>query len=365
MPKIINKHAMGLDVTEDELRLYLLCSNPDRIDMDKVRSLTPTKGPAKRSKPSKTAAKPAPPSDDDFDFTRAVRQYRGDAKRSGSEGKDRPPRLSDRMKKAKAPKVPAAVPASDSSSESDAAEAVRHEVQKRMTAIEWQQLHAEISALIRATGSSIKPPKAGTPITDMRRIKDYLAKEHDIPQSVEATLNFFINLAPMIEKFVTSNLPFVKLQGWASVLQAARNFLRGPLESIYRTQMMSFGYTMSPMATIAIILGGSVVVTWVANQCGANPGAMASSALNNFGGVLGLTSRPPPEQRPSAANVTAQPFSSSASSSASSAAAPSRAPPPPPSFAPQAFSAPSAFGSTPSASPSQGPSRPTLEPPPF
>lgn len=337
---------MGLDVTEDELRLYLLCSNPDRIDMDKVRSLTPTKGPAKRSKPSKTATKPAPPSDDDFDFTRAVRQYRGDAKRSGSEGKDRPPRLSDRMKRAKTPKVPPA--ASDSSSESDAAEAVRHEVQKRMTAIEWQQLHAEISALIRATGSSIKPPKAGTPITDMRRIKDYLAKEHDIPQSVEATLNFFINLAPMIEKFVTSNLPFVKLQGWASVLQAARNFLRGPLESIYRTQMMSFGYTMSPMATIAVILGGSVVVTWVANQCGANPGAMASSALNNFGGVLGLTSRPPPEQRPTAANVTSF-SSSSASSSASSAPAPSRAPPPPPSFS----------------APSQGPSRPTLEPPPF
>jgi len=342
---------MGLDVTEDELRLYLLCANPDRINMDKVRALTPTKGPAQRSKPKPEKHKPTPPSDDDFDFTRAVRQYRGDApsKKSGEEAPGRPPRLSDRMKKAaKAPRAPAP-PSSGSSSESDAAEAVRHEVQKRMTAIEWQQLHAEISALIRATGSPIKPPKAGTPITDMRRIKDYLAKEHDIPQSVEATLNFFINLAPMIEKFVTSNLPFLKLQGWAAVLQAARNFLRGPLESIYRTQMMSFGYAMSPMTTIAVILGGSVVVTLVANQCGANPGAMASSALNNFGGVVGLTSRPPPEQRPTAANITAQPFSTSASSGSS--AAPSRAPPPPP----------QAFGSAPAPSAS----RPTLEPPPF
>lgn len=327
---------MGLDVTEDELRLYLLCANPDRIDMDKVRALTPTKGPAKRDKRDKAqASKPDVPSEDDFDFTRAVRQYRGDAKFTGDATKEepsaaRPPRLSERMKKAKP-----AVASSGSSSEEDAAEHVRHEVQKRMTAIEWQQLHAEISALIRATGSAIKPPKAGTPISDMRRIKDYLAKEHDIPQSVEATLNFFINLAPMIEQFVTTNLPFVKLQGWAAVLQAARNFLRGPLESIYRTQMVSFGYSMSPMATIAVILGGSVVVTWVANQCGANPGAMASTALNNFGGVLGLTSRPPPEQRPSAANVTATQY------------APPK-PPPPPAF-----------------QPSQGPSRPTLEPPPF
>jgi len=205
-------------------------------------------------------------------------------------------------------------------------------VQKRLEAVEWQQLHEDIGRLIRATGSHIKPPKPGTPITDMRRIKDYLAKEADIPTSVENTLNFFIFVAPMVENFVVTNLPFVKLQGWATVFQSTRDFMRGPLESIYRTNMVSFGYTMSPAVTLTVIIVGTMAITCFANLVGNNPTEISSKILNTFGGLFGITAQPA-RKVSVAAPVNAAP----------------RPPPPPASYV----------------EPVAGNSRPTMAPPPF
>lgn len=274
---------MGIQVTEDELRIYLLCANPDRLDMDKVKSITPTKGTsgAPLKKPKRAAAKDSS-SDDDFDFGKAVRQYAGDKK---------PPRLSDRMSANKKP-VP---PQDDSSEESDGDNAtarIKHEVQKRLEAVEWQQLYDDITRLIRATGSHIKPPKAGTSITDMRRVKDYLTKELEIPSSVTSTLNFFISITPMIESFIVTNIPFIKLQGWSDVLKSCKDFMRGPLESMYRTHMLSFGYSMSPGMTLIVIVVGSMVVTCIANMSGKNPASMSNTVLTTFGGLFGLSPTP-------------------------------------------------------------------------
>lgn len=292
---------MGVHVTEDELRLYLLCANPDRLDMDRVRAIVPVKGPAKPARDPKPQAKPpAASSDDEFDFGKAVRAYRGDGA-SGDDGKSaRPPRPSGKLsakpaKAARAAATPGKVAGDSSDGDSDDPAAyVRAEVNKRLQAVEWQQLHTDITRLIRATGSTIKPPRPGTPITDMRRIKDYLAKEADIPQSVEATLNFFISTAPMIEKVVTSSVPFLKLQGWAGVLESTRDFLRGPLEAIFRSNMLSFGYSMSPAVTIGVIVVGSMAATIVANWWGSNPAVTANRLLRQFGGLVGITAKPPP-----------------------------------------------------------------------
>lgn len=270
---------MGIQVTEDELRIYLLCANPDRLDMDKVKSITPTKGHSRPpQKPKKTAVKDSS-SEDDFDFGKAVRQYSA-----------RPPKLSQRANAVKPP-----VHHDDSSDESDGDNAtarIKHEVQKRLEAVEWQQLYDDITRLIRATGSHIKPPKQGTSITDMRRIKDYLAKEADIPTSVENSLNFFISITPMIESFIVTNVPFIKLQGWSSVIQSTRDFMRGPLESMYRTHMLSFGYSMSPGVTLVVIVLGSMVVTCLANMSGKNPATMSNTVLTTFGGLFGLSQTP-------------------------------------------------------------------------
>lgn len=273
---------MGIQVTEDELRIYLLCANPERLDMDKVKTITPTKG---ASRPAlKTPKKPVhdSSSEDDFDFSKAVRQYSGDS------NKGRPPRLSNRIKTAKAA-PPTHDDSSDESDGDNATARIKHEVEKRLQAVEWQQLYDDITRLIRATGSHIKPPKAGTPITDMRRIKDYLAKEADIPTSVESTLNFFLSITPMIESFVVTNVPFIKLQGWSNVLQSTRDFMRGPLESMYRTHMLSFGYSMTPGMTLIVIVIGSMVVTCLANMSGKNPTTMSNTVLTTFGGLFGLT----------------------------------------------------------------------------
>ena len=270
---------MGIQVTEDELRIYLLCANPDRLDMDKVKSITPTKGQSRPpQKPKKSPVKDSS-SEDDFDFGKAVRQY-----------STRPPKLSQRINTVKNP-----VQHDDSSDESDGDNAtarIKHEVQKRLEAVEWQQLYDDITRLIRATGSHIKPPKHGTSITDMRRIKDYLAKEADIPTSVENSLNFFISITPMIESFIVTNVPFIKLQGWSNVIQSTRDFMRGPLESMYRTHMLSFGYSMSPSVTLVVIVLGSMVVTCLANMSGRNPASMSNTVLTTFGGLFGLSQTP-------------------------------------------------------------------------
>lgn len=306
---------MGIQVTEDELRIYLLCANPDRLDMDKVKSITPTKGTssAPLKKPKRAAVKDSS-SDDDFDFGKAVRQYAGDKK---------PPRLSDRMSANKKP-VP---PQDDSSEESDGDNAtarIKHEVQKRLEAVEWQQLYDDITRLIRATGSHIKPPKAGTSITDMRRVKDYLTKELEIPSSVTSTLNFFISITPMIESFIVTNIPFIKLQGWSDVLKSCKDFMRGPLESMYRTHMLSFGYSMSPGMTLIVIVVGSMVVTCIANMSGKNPASMSNTVLTTFGGLFGLS--PTPER--------------ATSHKANSYTTQAMQPPPPPNAPVNSYSAP-------------------------
>lgn len=345
---------MGVHVTEDELRLYLLCANPDRLDMDRVRAIVPVKGAAKPARDAKPAAQPAQSSDDEFDFGKAVRAYRGD-RASGDDAvadkkSARPPRLSGKLS-ARAAATPGKVAGDSSDGDSDDPAAyVRAEVNKRLQAVEWQQLHTDITRLIRATGSTIKPPRPGTPITDMRRIKDYLAKEADIPQSVEATLNFFISTAPMIEKVVTSSVPFLKLQGWAGVLESTRDFLRGPLEAIFRSNMLSFGYSMSPAVTIGVIVVGSMAATIVANWWGSNPAVTANRLLRQFGGLVGITAKPPPAP-PAYAGAPAQSPSGFAGASASAHAggfAP--APPPPPVTQSQ---------------PAHAPSRPTLAEPVF
>lgn len=354
---------MGVHVTEDELRLYLLCANQDRLDMDRVRAIVPVKGPAKPARDAKPQAQPPPSSDDEFDFGKAVRAYRGDRASGddagvGDKKSARPPRLSGKLSakparadRAAAPPGKVAGDSSDGDSD-DPAAYVRAEVNKRLQAVEWQQLHTDITRLIRATGSTIKPPRPGTPITDMRRIKDYLAKEADIPQSVESTLNFFISTAPMIEKVVTSSVPFIKLQGWAGVLESTRDFLRGPLESIFRSNMLSFGYSMSPLVTICVLVFGSMAATIVANWCGSNPAVTANRVLRQFGGLVGITAKPPPAPA-GYAGAAAPAFAQSPSGFApahAGAFAPSPVPPPPPVTQSQ---------------PAHAPSRPTLAEPVF
>lgn len=340
---------MGVHVTEDELRLYLLCANQDRLDMDRVRAIVPVKGPAKPARDAKPQAQPPPSSDDEFDFGKAVRAYRGDRASGddagvGDKKSARPPRLSGKLSaRAAAPPGKVAGDSSDGDSD-DPAAYVRAEVNKRLQAVEWQQLHTDITRLIRATGSTIKPPRPGTPITDMRRIKDYLAKEADIPQSVESTLNFFISTAPMIEHTVTSAAPFIKLQGWAGVIESTRDFLRGPLESIFRSNMLSFGYAMSPTLTICAIVFGTMAATIVANWWGSNPAVTANRVLRQFGGLVGITAKPPPA--PAGYAGAAAPSQAAPSGFAP---APVRPPPPP----------------VTQSQPAHAPSRPTLAEPVF
>jgi len=277
---------MGIAVTEEELRLYMLCANRDRIDADKLASLV-TVQPGAATARRKEKPKPQPQvSDDEFDFEQSVRAAAPKETR-------RAPKLSSVLGMNKAKPRPAEPDSSDDEGV-DTADKVRDEVARRLHAVEWQHLHSDIVKLIRLTGSHIKPPKQGTPITDMRRIKDYLAREYEVPMSVDNTLNFFLSIAPMVEAFVVTNLPLVNLQGWADVVTSLRDVIRGPLESVYRTHMLSFGVAMSPSVTLVIIVLGSMAITAGANYFGKNPVTMTNTILRTMGGVVGVmpTSEP-------------------------------------------------------------------------
>lgn len=270
---------MGLTVEESDLRLFMLCADESQLDMDRVqriKTVKTSKGKATPKekvkedggddKPKKKAAKKDESdsgftSEVDFETAVATKGKSKKKKKKHSHGNE------------------------DTSGDDE-------DLDERVCVMEKQQKVGEINSLSKTMGLDVRATTKES-IVDIRRKHDWVMRQKSVETGVN-TIMFFIPIScPIIESFVLKNFPAIDIKGWAESIIAVKDYLRSPIEEVWRRNMLQFGMSIDPTILIGAILLGSMGIAFFCNKFGYNPKSCITSATGIFCGFAGVTKREP------------------------------------------------------------------------
>lgn len=249
---------------EDDVRLFAICADPGKVDLEKLSDL-----PVSAEPPQKVKVKPPkvkePGHSSEEGFEEAVSKYIRPKKASQASHKS-----SKRQHEGTA-------------SEED----LSH------SAADKQRLVAETTRYIREYGLSYDPPTTRDRFVDIQKKHATVLRETQLPNVVEDMLTLFLRGLPLLEKAIMMFFPALPVRGWAQFLQMHAGYIRGPLITIWRRHFLVFAMQENPYLALGIVLCGSLAVVVAANIMGLGPSQ--SYLMVSLGAhVLGLENTPAP-----------------------------------------------------------------------
>lgn len=279
---------MGLTVDEDDLRLFLVCSDPAQVDMERVKRIHTTNAPRRdKSSDSDAETKAVNP--------KAKRAQLDSSSEAGEGFAAAMQRVNKSAKGAsgKSTKVRGPVRRGDSDSDSLSEEEPAKDDQFAQK--EKQRLVSEIRKLVEQHSLPHRVPSLREPLRDITIVHDAVIREASVGPGVEAFLTVVTACAPLLEAVVMSRQSMVNIRGWSTVFVANVDWYRGPVTELWRLYMLRFGPS-NPWTNIALLTFGSMAGVAFMNYYQKNP-ATINLAFNIVCPILGMTKTPAPRTR--------------------------------------------------------------------
>lgn len=305
-----NRAPMGLAVEANDLRLFVICSAENAVDMEKVEQIH-------RRATKKAAEVHASGSDDGAQAggdgatqavhptSKAVKPNRSHKNDGSSTEEDFATAMNRRLKGTSAApgQTSHAVKAhkkhrkrtSDSSSECAVAE---EPIDEDAFMFEKQDILKELGRLQRNCSINFDEiggmPTLKDSILHLRKVRDWAMRQNAVTDNVEMILNVIKYGAPVIEATILTNMPLLNVRSWSMVVGEHIDFMRGPVTEIWRRHMLMFGVQMSPWITLGVLLFGSMLWVSMLNTMGWEPVSGTRFAINFSSTFLGMHKTPAP-----------------------------------------------------------------------